>query len=101
MGTVEEHTYLRQVYKQQLERNALGSSAHEKRLFKAVAGEDKGELFGYANLLSYVQGGVLNGVMARFKQSRRERRKLKLALTDTDAGRRGGGGGGGRARPRR
>lgn len=50
-GTVEENIYLRQVYKQQLGRNALdGEKA--KRFFVAVQGQAKGELFGIKNLLS-------------------------------------------------
>eukprot|EP00094_Tigriopus_californicus_P010514 TCALIF_10142-PA protein Name:"Similar to ERCC6L2 DNA excision repair protein ERCC-6-like 2 (Bos taurus)" AED:0.30 eAED:0.30 QI:0/0/0/0.5/1/1/2/0/963 len=50
-GTVEENIYLRQVYKQQLGRNAMdGEKA--KRFFVAVQGQAKGELFGIKNLLS-------------------------------------------------
>jgi len=48
-GSLEENIYLRQVYKQQLSRNAVdGEKA--RRYFTAINGQKKGELFGVKNL---------------------------------------------------
>ncbi len=50
-GGIEENVYLRQVYKQQLSRNAVdGEKA--RRYFEAIQGQAKGELFGVANLFA-------------------------------------------------
>ncbi|KAM9821409.1 DNA excision repair protein ERCC-6-like 2 isoform 3-T3 [Syngnathus typhle] len=49
LGTVEEITYLRQVYKQQLQSSVVGVES-ARRYFDAVQGAHKGELFGINNL---------------------------------------------------
>eukprot|EP00095_Tigriopus_kingsejongensis_P000343 maker-scaffold194_size270518-snap-gene-1.28 protein:Tk00343 transcript:maker-scaffold194_size270518-snap-gene-1.28-mRNA-1 annotation:"hypothetical protein CAPTEDRAFT_223034" len=50
-GTIEENIYLRQVYKQQLGRNAVdGEKA--TRFFRGVQGQVQGELFGVKNLFA-------------------------------------------------
>ncbi|XP_054630698.1 DNA excision repair protein ERCC-6-like 2 isoform X2 [Dunckerocampus dactyliophorus] len=51
LGTVEEITYLRQIYKQQLQSSVVGMES-ARRYFEAVQGHDihKGELFGINNL---------------------------------------------------
>ncbi|XP_061623791.1 DNA excision repair protein ERCC-6-like 2 isoform X2 [Phyllopteryx taeniolatus] len=49
LGTVEEITYLRQVYKQQLQSSVVGVES-ARRYFDAVQGTHKGELFGINNL---------------------------------------------------
>ncbi|XP_051924442.1 DNA excision repair protein ERCC-6-like 2 isoform X1 [Hippocampus zosterae] len=49
LGTVEEITYLRQVYKQQLQSSVVGVES-ARRYFDAVQGAYKGELFGIHNL---------------------------------------------------
>ncbi|XP_061673844.1 DNA excision repair protein ERCC-6-like 2 isoform X2 [Syngnathoides biaculeatus] len=49
LGTVEEITYLRQVYKQQLQSSVVGAEC-ARRYFDAVQGTHKGELFGIQNL---------------------------------------------------
>ncbi|XP_077601135.1 DNA excision repair protein ERCC-6-like 2 isoform X1 [Stigmatopora nigra] len=49
LGTVEEITYLRQVYKQQLQSSVVGMES-ARRYFDAVQGTHKGELFGINNL---------------------------------------------------
>ncbi|XP_077418148.1 DNA excision repair protein ERCC-6-like 2 isoform X2 [Vanacampus margaritifer] len=49
LGTVEEITYLRQVYKQQLQSSVVGEES-ARRYFDAVQGTHKGELFGVNNL---------------------------------------------------
>nr|XP_057926588.1 DNA excision repair protein ERCC-6-like 2 isoform X2 [Doryrhamphus excisus] len=51
LGTVEEITYLRQIYKQQLQSSVVGIES-ARRYFEAVQGHDshKGELFGINNL---------------------------------------------------
>ncbi|XP_057688552.1 DNA excision repair protein ERCC-6-like 2 [Corythoichthys intestinalis] len=49
LGTVEEITYLRQVYKQQLQSSVVGMES-ARRYFDAVQGTKKGELFGINNL---------------------------------------------------
>ncbi|XP_061784328.1 DNA excision repair protein ERCC-6-like 2 isoform X2 [Nerophis lumbriciformis] len=51
LGTVEEITYLRQIYKQQLQSSVVGMES-ARRYFEAVQGHEihKGELFGIKNL---------------------------------------------------
>ena len=48
-GSIEENVYLRQVYKQQMSRNAVDGEV-AKRYFNAVQGKEKGELFGIKNM---------------------------------------------------
>ncbi|KAJ1326511.1 DNA excision repair protein ERCC-6-like 2 [Microdochium nivale] len=54
IGTIEEITYARQIYKQQ-QANIGYSASNERRYFKGVQqdSERKGEIFGIENLLSY------------------------------------------------
>ncbi|KAI1303336.1 P-loop containing nucleoside triphosphate hydrolase protein [Xylaria venustula] len=52
VGTIEEITYARQIYKQQ-QANIGYNASNERRYFKGVQHQSKGELFGIQNLLSY------------------------------------------------
>ncbi|KXJ90919.1 P-loop containing nucleoside triphosphate hydrolase protein [Microdochium bolleyi] len=54
IGTIEEITYARQIYKQQ-QANIGYNASNERRYFKGVQqdSERKGEIFGIENLLSY------------------------------------------------
>ncbi|KAL8839389.1 MAG: hypothetical protein Q9170_001783 [Blastenia crenularia] len=53
-GTIEEIVYARQIYKQQ-QMNIGYTASNERRYFKGVQGtlEQKGEIFGLANLFAY------------------------------------------------
>jgi hypothetical protein len=65
---MEELKYLRQIYKVQLKDQTIKSSENhlveqpDKKHFRGVAGdnENKGELFGLANLLKYRDGTFMN-----------------------------------------
>lgn len=67
-GTIEELKYLRQIYKTQLTDQTIGSTDGQaselpkKKEFRGVAGDrdNKGELFGAANLLKYRDGTFMN-----------------------------------------
>lgn len=52
VGTIEEITYARQIYKQQ-QANIGYNASNERRYFKGVQHQSKGELFGIQNLLTY------------------------------------------------
>ncbi|KAI1820481.1 P-loop containing nucleoside triphosphate hydrolase protein [Xylaria intraflava] len=52
VGTIEEITYARQIYKQQ-QANIGYNASNERRYFKGVQHQNKGELFGIQNLLTY------------------------------------------------
>lgn len=71
LGTIEEMIYVRQIYKQQLSDTTLkGSNA--PRYFEGVQGnpQQRGELFGIANLISWKPGGVLKGIQDAYQRSR-------------------------------
>ncbi|KAF2151736.1 hypothetical protein K461DRAFT_257184 [Myriangium duriaei CBS 260.36] len=59
-GGVEEIVYARQVYKQQQARIAYEASA-QRRYFSGVQGsaDQRGEIFGLANLFSFMESGVV------------------------------------------
>jgi hypothetical protein len=64
-GTIEEQKYLRQVYKTQLKQETIvdvenGDRETSARLFRGVAGERKGEIFGLANLFAFREGTFMN-----------------------------------------
>lgn len=65
-GTIEEITYYRQVYKQQLAAVATEGHTNQKRIFNAVSGvpSEYGKLFGVKNLFSYNP----NGFMEQFQK---------------------------------
>ncbi|KAI0394093.1 P-loop containing nucleoside triphosphate hydrolase protein [Xylariaceae sp. FL0594] len=65
VGTIEEITYARQIYKQQ-QANIGYNASNERRYFKGVqhSSHNKGELFGIQNLLSYNgDQGVLRDIV--------------------------------------
>ncbi|KAI3322400.1 SNF2 superfamily RAD26-like protein [Xylariaceae sp. AK1471] len=63
VGTIEEITYARQIYKQQ-QANIGYNASNERRYFKGVQHESKGELFGIQNLLTYNgDQGVLRDIV--------------------------------------
>lgn len=69
LGTIEEMIYVRQIYKQQLSDTTLkGSNA--PRYFEGVQGnpQQRGELFGIANLICWKPGGVLKGIQDAYVQ---------------------------------
>ncbi|TDH72648.1 hypothetical protein CCR75_008278 [Bremia lactucae] len=71
LGTIEEMIYVRQIYKQQLSDTTLkGSNA--PRYFEGVQGnpQQRGELFGVANLICWKPGGVLKGIQDAYIQCR-------------------------------
>ncbi|ETL97735.1 hypothetical protein L917_05034 [Phytophthora nicotianae] len=71
LGTIEEMIYVRQIYKQQLSDTTLkGSNA--PRYFEGVQGnpQQRGELFGIANLICWKPGGVLKGIQDAYQRSR-------------------------------
>jgi len=69
-GTVEELTYLRQIYKSHLKQDTLQEAnethAAAPRVFRGVQGDKhrKGELFGTENLLKYKDGSFLDDIWA-------------------------------------
>jgi hypothetical protein len=65
-GTIEEVIYARQVYKQQMANIAFNAS-HERRYFEGVQDrkEQKGEIFGLKNLLSYGEDLKLRQIFNR------------------------------------
>ncbi|GAP89587.1 putative DNA excision repair protein [Rosellinia necatrix] len=63
VGTIEEITYARQIYKQQ-QANIGYNASNERRYFKGVQHQSKGELFGIQNLLTYNgDEGVLRDIV--------------------------------------
>jgi SNF2 family DNA or RNA helicase len=63
-GTIEEHMYMRQLYKVHLKQQALGDkdeTLQAARIFRGVVGDKnrKGELFGTENLLNYKDGSFM------------------------------------------
>ncbi|KAI8633791.1 SNF2 superfamily RAD26-like protein [Xylariaceae sp. FL1651] len=63
VGTIEEITYARQIYKQQ-QANIGYNASNERRYFKGVQHQSKGELFGIQNLLTYNgDQGVLRDIV--------------------------------------
>ena len=65
-GSIEENVYLRQVYKQQMSKNAVdGEKA--TRYFNAVLRHRKGELFGINNMFAVREGKscLTNGILKR------------------------------------
>ncbi|KAI0514519.1 P-loop containing nucleoside triphosphate hydrolase protein [Xylaria bambusicola] len=63
VGTIEEITYARQIYKQQ-QANIGYNASNERRYFKGVQHQSKGELFGIQNLLTYNgDEGVLRNIV--------------------------------------
>ncbi|KAI1331715.1 P-loop containing nucleoside triphosphate hydrolase protein [Xylariaceae sp. FL0255] len=63
VGTIEEITYARQIYKQQ-QANIGYSASNERRYFKGVQNHSTGELFGLRNLLTYNgDQGVLRDIV--------------------------------------
>ncbi|GMF29179.1 unnamed protein product [Phytophthora lilii] len=71
LGTIEEMIYVRQIYKQQLSDTTL-KGANAPRYFEGVQGnpQQRGELFGIANLLCWKAGGVLKGIQDSYQRSR-------------------------------
>jgi hypothetical protein len=70
-GTVEELTYLRQIYKNHLKQDTLQESSDSKvsapRVFRGVQGDTgrKGELFGTENLFRFKDGSFLDDIWAQ------------------------------------
>ena len=65
-GSIEENVYLRQVYKQQMSKNAVdGEKA--TRYFNAVLRHRKGELFGINNMFAVRDGKscLTDGILKR------------------------------------
>ncbi|KAI9916634.1 hypothetical protein PsorP6_016733 [Peronosclerospora sorghi] len=71
LGTIEEMIYVRQIYKQQLSDTTL-KGANAPRYFEGVQGnpQERGELFGIANLICWKPGGVLKGIQDAYQRSR-------------------------------
>ncbi|EGZ09411.1 hypothetical protein PHYSODRAFT_318176 [Phytophthora sojae] len=71
LGTIEEMIYVRQIYKQQLSDTTL-KGANAPRYFEGVQGnpQQRGELFGIANLICWKPGGVLKGIQDAYQRSR-------------------------------
>ncbi|GMF45357.1 unnamed protein product [Phytophthora fragariaefolia] len=71
LGTIEEMIYVRQIYKQQLIDTTL-KGANAPRYFEGVQGnpQQRGELFGIANLICWKPGGVLKGIQDAYQRSR-------------------------------
>ncbi|KAE9019132.1 Switch 2 [Phytophthora fragariae] len=71
LGTIEEMIYVRQIYKQQLSDTTL-KGANAPRYFEGVQGnpQQRGELFGIANLIYWKPGGVLKGIQDAYQRSR-------------------------------
>ncbi|KAE9123321.1 hypothetical protein PF010_g6442 [Phytophthora fragariae] len=63
--------YVRQIYKQQLSDTTL-KGANAPRYFEGVQGnpQQRGELFGIANLIYWKPGGVLKGIQDAYQRSR-------------------------------
>ena len=65
-GSIEENVYLRQVYKQQMSKNAVdGEKA--TRYFNAVLKQREGELFGIGNMFAIRDGrsSLTDGILKR------------------------------------
>ena len=65
-GSIEENVYLRQVYKQQMSKNAVdGEKA--TRYFNAVLKQREGELFGIGNMFAVRDGrsSLTDGILKR------------------------------------
>ncbi|KAG7389696.1 DNA excision repair protein ERCC-6-like 2 [Phytophthora pseudosyringae] len=71
LGTIEEMIYVRQIYKQQLSDSTL-KGGNAPRYFEGVQGnaQQRGELFGIANLICWKPGGVLKGIQDAYQRSR-------------------------------
>lgn len=71
LGTIEEMIYVRQIYKQQLSDTTL-KGGNAPRYFEGVQGnpQQRGELFGIANLVCWKRGGVLKGIQDAYQRSR-------------------------------
>ncbi|OWZ23704.1 DNA repair and recombination protein [Phytophthora megakarya] len=71
LGTIEEMIYVRQIYKQQLSDTTL-KGGNAPRYFEGVQGnpQQRGELFGIANLICWKPGGVLKGIQDSYQRSR-------------------------------
>ncbi|RMX67564.1 hypothetical protein DD238_001557 [Peronospora effusa] len=71
LGTIEEMIYVRQIYKQQLSDTTL-KGANAPRYFEGVQGnpQQRGELFGIANLICWKPNGVLKGIQDVYQRSR-------------------------------
>ncbi|KAG1706701.1 hypothetical protein DVH05_027555 [Phytophthora capsici] len=71
LGTIEEMIYVRQIYKQQLSDTTL-KGGNAPRYFEGVQGnpQQRGELFGIANLICWKPGGVLKGIQDAYQRSR-------------------------------
>ncbi|GBF92727.1 hypothetical protein Rsub_05096 [Raphidocelis subcapitata] len=98
-GTVEEHVYRRQIYKQQ-QTNQVVYGAEEKRHFDGVKGVRNGELFGIVNLLRYTPGFVGTAriaaqTAARLGSSGEQQQDVEGRGGDGGEGGGVGGGGGG------
>ncbi|CAI5744616.1 unnamed protein product [Peronospora destructor] len=70
LGTIEEMIYVRQIYKQQLSDTTL-KGANAPRYFEGVQGnpQQRGELFGIANLICWKPNGVLKGIQDVYQRS--------------------------------
>ena len=78
-GCIEENIYLRQLYKQQLGKNAVDGKK-VKRYFAGVQGQKKGELFGIKNLFSVsdaTEGCLTSNIIQRNEQVENSLRKAK------------------------
>ena len=89
-GSIEENVYLRQVYKQQLSRNAVDGE-NARRYFNAIQGQAKGELFGIKNLFRVRRGRqcLTGDIIKRNEEAENEvqrkgkkRRERALAVED-------------------
>ena len=76
-GTIEELKYLRQIYKTQLKDQTITSTDEQssnlpKKQFRGVAGDkdNKGELFGMANLLKFRDGTFMNYQSSALRSSK-------------------------------
>lgn len=78
-GTIEEITYYRQVYKQQLAAVATEGHTNQKRIFNAVLGvpSEYGKLFGVKNLFSYNPNGFMGQFQKDIGINKSENNKIK------------------------
>ena len=89
-GTLEELVYQRQVYKQQ-QSNVAVDGVEERRYFEGVQGdkEQKGELFGVANVFAEVARGKhvrMRELVEREREAEEEEEKRKKGVSEGDEG---------------
>jgi len=76
-GTVEELVYMRQLYKTGLTAAALDNKVKNERMFDAIEGEKKGELYGLPNLMRFDADGILE--RHRLDSSKEDAQRKKMA----------------------